>query len=178
MKKIYVVEGIRDEETLRKIDPNIITIKTNGFSFDDELINKLIELEKEYKIVLILDPDYPGRKIRDTIADKLKNPHHIYLPKDKAVSKSKQKVGLEHVDVNILKEILEKEIIFNKNEIGSLKLSDFIELKLTGNIDSQKNRLKITEYFHLPICNSKRLIKYLNQLGISYEKLKEVLNES
>ena len=64
MKKIYVVEGIRDEEILKKLNPNIMTIKTNGFSFDDELINKLIELEKNYQIILILDPDYPGEKIR------------------------------------------------------------------------------------------------------------------
>ncbi|MGI6782412.1 MAG: ribonuclease M5 [Acholeplasmataceae bacterium] len=178
MKKIYVVEGIRDEEILKRIDPNIITIRTNGFSFDEELVNKLTELEKDYQIILILDPDFPGKKIRDKISEKLLNPYHIYLPKDKAISKDKQKVGLEHVDLDILKELLDKEICFDKYPKGTLKSSDFIKLNLTGHKNAQKNRLKISEYFHLPKCNAKRLLVYLNQLGINYEKIKGVLNES
>lgn len=91
-EKIYVVEGIRDEEILKKLNPNIMTIKTNGFSFDDELINKLIELEKNYQIILILDPDYPGEKIRRELSEKLSNPVNIYIPRDKAISKNNKKL--------------------------------------------------------------------------------------
>jgi len=178
MRKIYVVEGIRDEEILKKIDPNIFTIKTNGFSFDNELIEKLIELEKEYEIVLILDPDYPGEKIRRELTAKLKNPINIFIPQDKAISKNQKKVGLEHVSLDDLAKILEKEIIFDKNIKGNLNTSDFITLGLTGNIDSEKKRLIVTNHYHLPKSNAKRLLNYLNNMNISYKEVEEVLNES
>jgi ribonuclease M5 len=178
MRKIYVVEGIRDEEILKKIDPNIFTIKTNGFSFDNELIEKLIELEKEYEIVLILDPDYPGEKIRRELTAKLKNPINIFIPQDKAISKNQKKVGLEHVSLDDLAKILEKEIIFDKKIKGNLNTSDFITLGLTGNVDSEKKRLIVTNHYYLPKSNAKRLLNYLNNMNISYKELEEVLNES
>ncbi len=177
MRKIYVVEGIRDEEILKKIDPNIFTIKTNGFSFDNELIEKLIKLEKEYEIVLILDPDYPGEKIRRELAANLKNPINIFIPQDKAISKNQKKVGLEHVSLDDLVKILEKEIIFDKNK-GNLNTSDLITLGLTRNVDSEKKRLIVTNHYHLPKSNAKRLLKYLNNMNISYKEIEEVLNES
>ena len=178
MRKIYVVEGIRDEEILKKIDPNIFTIKTNGLSFDNELIEKLIELEKEYEIVLILDPDYPGEKIRRELTAKLKNPINIFIPQDKAISKNQKKVGLEHVSLDDLAKILEKEIIFDKKIKGNLNTSDFITLGLTGNVDSEKKRLIVTNHYYLPKSNAKRLLNYLNNMNISYKELEEVLNES
>ncbi|MGI6787362.1 MAG: ribonuclease M5 [Acholeplasmataceae bacterium] len=178
MKKIYVVEGIRDEEILKKLNPNIITIKTNGFSFDDKLIKQLQNLEKDYQIILILDPDYPGGKIRRELSEKLKNPVHIYIPREKAISKDNKKIGLEHVDVNELKIILNHKVIFNNDKLGSLTTTDLVNLGLTGSQDSQERRLKISNHYYLPKSNAKRLLNYLNQMNISYEEIERILNES
>ena len=60
MNKIYVVEGIHDEQLLKRIDPNMIVITTNGLAYDEQLINKLIKLEENNEIILILDPDFPN----------------------------------------------------------------------------------------------------------------------
>ena len=178
MKKIYVVEGIRDEEILKKLNPNIMTIKTNGFSFDDELINKLIELEKNYQIILILDPDYPGEKIRRELSEKLSNPVNIYIPRDKATSKNNKKIGLEHVSLEDLEKILKNEITFEKNLQGDLKSSDLLELGLTGSGNSEAKREKLSNYYNLPKCNAKRLLNYLNKMNISKKEIEEVLNGS
>lgn len=175
--KIYVVEGIRDEELLKKLDPNILTIRTNGFSYNVELINQLVELEKTYEIIIVTDPDFPGRKIRDSISQKLSNPIHVFIPKELAISISKKKVGLEHVNILDLSSILNHEIILNDNQKTKLKASDLNELKLTGDINSANLREIVTKHLHLPISNAKRLLEYINKMGITYYELEEIINE-
>lgn len=178
MNKIYIVEGIHDEELLKRINPNIMVITTNGLAYSDELIEKIVNLEKNNEIVLILDPDYPGNKIRDEISSRLKNPKHIFIPKHLAISKEKNKVGLEHVDILELKHILENELTFNNKISKEINLHILQQLGLTGSNNSSKLRDKIITHYHLPKCNAKRLVKYLNGLNITKEELKEVLDES
>lgn len=178
MNKIYIVEGKRDKETLKRINPELFVLTTNGYNFDDKFINQLIELEKTNQIVLILDPDFPGQKIRDKISASLSNPIHIYIPKKDAVDIKKHKVGLEHVDLDKLEEIIKNEISYTKVTNKELFAADFIKLNLTGSNNSQERRNIVTNHFHLPKSNAKRLLEYLNKLAITKEQLKEVLNES
>ena len=178
MNKIYVVEGIHDEQLLKRVDPNIIVITTNGLAYDDELIKKLIKLEENNEIILILDPDFPGTKIRDAISSKLKKPKHIFIPKHLAISKEKQKVGLEHVDINELKKLLNYEITIKKGNNTNITTYIMQELGLTGRKNSQLLRNKVTDYYHLPKSNGKRLLNYLNGLGIAKEEIEEVLDAS
>ena len=177
MNKIYVVEGKRDKEALLLLDKTLMVITTNGYNFDDKFIESLVELERDNEIVLILDPDFPGQKIRDRLTSKLSNPKHIYIPKNIAIDSEKNKVGLEHVSLEKLKELLKNEISFT-NYKPTLTTHDFIELGLTGKENSQELRNIVTTDFHLPRSNSKRLLEYLNKLGITRKQINEVLNES
>ena len=178
MNKIYVVEGIHDEQLLKRIDSNIIVITTNGLAYDDKLIDKLIKLEQNNEIILILDPDFPGTKIRDAISSKLKNPKHIFIPKHLAISTEKQKVGLEHVEIKDLKKLLNYEITIKKEKNSNITTYIMQKLGLTGRSNSQILRNKVTDYYHLPKSNAKRLLNYLNGLGITKEEIQEVLDAS
>lgn len=52
------------------------------------------------------------------------------------------------------------------------------KLGLTGRSNSQILRNKVTDYYHLPKSNAKRLLNYLNGLGITKEEIQEVLDAS
>ena len=177
MNKIYVVEGKRDEEILRLIDPNLIIFTTNGFSLSNNVVENLKQLEDNHEIVLLLDPDYPGEKIRRILTENLKSPRQIYIPKEWAISEKKNKVGLEHVDLEKIREILENEIIL-KPQRGEFTTITMHELGLTGQENSLHLRNLVSNHFHLPKCNAKKMIRLLNGLGITIKELKEVLNES
>lgn len=177
-QKVFVVEGKSDLEKLREIDPNLIVITTSGLGFDKSLILKLKKLEENFDIVLLLDPDHPGQVIRETISNELKNPIHIFVPKAKSISKNKKEVGVEHIGTPDLRAILEKEIKFNKKGIGTLTLYDLHNLGLANEKNSKQLRTKVTNYLGLPEANSKQLLKYLNNLNINIDKIKEILDES
>lgn len=179
MNKIFVVEGKKDEELLKKIDPNLIVITTGGLGYGEELLEKLQNLERTHEIVLILDPDYPGSKIRRAIEERLVSPKHIFIPKEMATSKKRGRVGLEYVNVDDLRIILENEVNFNKEaSYNNITISIMSELGLTGKVDSSSKRELVANHYNLPISNTKRLMNYLNRLNVKVEELEEVLDES
>ena len=93
---IVVVEGKNDYSKLKSIYPNMQIMITNGSAIDKSLISDLIKLSKNNEIILFLDPDGPGRIIRKTLENSLSKVSHAFLDTNKAISRNKRKVGIEH----------------------------------------------------------------------------------
>lgn len=175
-KQIFVVEGKNDVNKLKSIYSNINVVSVGGSFIDKNIISYLKELKDNYEIIVITDPDFPGKKIRDYIDSEISGCKHIFLEPKTSRSKNKKKIGLEHVDSNIIKEKLNNIITFN-NEFNELSNEDLINNKLIGFNNSKELRLKLTTYLKIDNCNGKRLLKRLNSLNITSSKLKEIMTK-
>ncbi|VEU83022.1 Primase-like protein [Acholeplasma hippikon] len=135
----------------------------------------MIHNQDKFEIVLLLDPDFPGEKIRKTLASKLSNPKHIFFDRKASISKNRKKVGIEHVDFKLIREMIQYEV--KEQEIKTdLNIHTLYELGLTGQINSFNLRKVITDYYHIGHCNTKILLQRLTWLGLTKEDLVRVLN--
>lgn len=174
-QKLFVVEGTHDEAVLQQCIKGIKTISVGGSQIKEDVLDFLIHNQDNFEIVLLLDPDYPGEKIRKTLASKLKNPKHIFFDRKVSISKNRKKVGIEHVDFKLIREMIQFEVIESNNQ-SDITTSTLFELGLTGQLNSADLRKKITDYYHIGHCNTKILLQRLSWLGLTTADLERVLN--
>lgn len=174
LPQLYVVEGKND---IAKLSQSFFgpILSTNGSEVSNELIDQLVLLEQQYNIVLLLDPDGPGEKIRRTIHDRLKHPVNVFIPADLARSHNKKKVGIEHVS----RETIERHLLEPKTvqRVEALSMSQMVELELTGVMGAGRRRMHVCLVFNVGIANAKTLRQKLQLFGITYDQVKKALED-
>ena len=170
-KTLFVVEGTHDEHHLKALYPNIETISIGGSAMIKESLDFLIKYQDDFEVVLLFDPDYPGEKIRKQVADKLKEPRHIYI--DQSIAKYKRKIGIEHVSKVHLDEALQHIMI--QSYETTLSKEAYIDLGLEGHKEAKQRRLKVTKELHLGYANAKTLYKRLNLIGKTKEDIQRII---
>jgi ribonuclease M5 len=168
---LYVVEGQHDVAKLRMIDSEIETWVTYGNQFNDERLSQLLKLSESYEIVLLLDPDGAGERIRKRLIAKLPEVQQIFIPRDKALS-PQGKIGIEHVDIKTLKEYLKNKKVANVSR-ETWTIADLFELNLMGNKQASLIRQKLSDRLGLPYANGKSFCRILNQFNISKKQVLE-----
>lgn len=174
--EVLVVEGKNDKARILAIFPNLNVVTTNGSEISDETLDMLEELSKNHRIVLFLDPDYPGERIRNKILNRIPNCDNIFIEKKKAIDERKHKVGVEHASFTDIKNALENKISYS-NKQNNLTTKDMFMLGLNGSKDSVLKRAYLSERLHIGSPNAKTLLNRLNFLGLDYEKVSAILNE-
>ena len=171
--EIVVVEGLHELERLKKIFPDMDILITNGSEIEENL-PVIVEASKKRDIILFLDPDYPGERIRKRIQEVIPNAKHAFLKKDLAISKNKKKVGIEHAKDSDLIDALNNCLtpVENTNLVTYL---DLYNLGLFGNKDSQKLRDKVCEKLNLGHTNGKTFLKRINMFNITIKEVENAL---
>lgn len=170
---IFVVEGKHDYQKIKEVIPDANIIITNGSAVSEEILLQLELLAKKSEIVLILDPDFSGEKIRKKIVEHVPNANHIYLKKTESISKNKKKIGLEHVSKEYLLSVL-NHIQKPVNQLN-ITCQDLVELGLIGKTDSAKIRERIGNALHIGYGNGKQFCVKLNMFNITLEEVKAYL---
>ncbi len=169
-KEIIVVEGIHDQEKVNKAYPNATVLTTGGSAVSDEFIEKLKALSHKNTIILLLDPDYPGSKIRQQLNKHIKNATNAYIDKEKCQNKD-GKVGVEYASEQTIIEALKlKRSRINKSDITKIFLYD---LGYLGKKNSKEKRNSLLKELNLGQANGKTFLKLLIAYGITQ---KEVLS--
>lgn len=166
---IVIVEGKTDTSKLQSLF-DVQTIETNGSALSKKTINVIKEVAKHNKIILLLDPDGPGQKIRTQLINEIDQCFNIFLEK-KDIKKSK-KFGIAEAYDDALINAFNNLIKFDNNQ-QSLDWNDYLSL----NLNTKQKRSIITCYFKLPECNHKKLFKWLNLMQITFIDLKEIIHE-
>lgn len=170
INEVIVVEGKNDSLRLKSFF-DCDTIITSGLGLSKETIELIRKTDEERGVILLLDPDTPGEKIRQRINDAIPNLKNAFVYKEEA--KTTKKVGIEHASQKTILKALESYITYGEIK-DNLKMSDLMELGICGNQDL---RYDISRYYHIGKCNNKTLLKRLNMLNIQKEDLKRVVNE-
>lgn len=174
LEEVVVVEGIHDKERILKyMDVDIIT--SGGKGFHEDFLDLCDHLNKTRGIIVFTDPDGPGEYIRRKIMERVGDCKHASL--HVLQSKSKGKVGIEHAS--------KEDIINALTEVGTYKhnqktitWTEYVDLGLVGQTNSQEKRNLVSQIFKFPISNGKTHYKYLNMLGITKAKVEEAIHEN
>ena len=172
--EVVIVEGLHDLERLKRIYPEMDILITNGSEIERNL-PEIIEISKKREVILFLDPDYPGERIRKILSSYIPNAKHAFLKKDLAISKNRKKVGIEHAKesdiidaLNNCLSVCEKQYLITMN--------DLYKLGLIGEENSAKLRNEICIKLNLGHTNAKTFLKRINMFGITIKELENVLN--
>lgn len=160
IKEIVVVEGKTDTALLKELF-EVDTIETHGLALDEKTLSLIKEASKSRGIIILTDPDYPGKRIRDQIQAVVPNCKHAFVSKKDAMGK--KKLGIAEAKKEAVVAALENMVNFDINK-QSITWKEFIDLDIIGN---KQKRLQIYELFNLGYGNVKTLFKRLNMVGIT-----------
>ena len=163
-----VVEGKEDASYLSNyISSEIVVV--NGYEISKSTISYL----KNKRVILLLDPDEAGLKIRERLNKELPNAINVNIDISKCIRGEKNGVAeclIEEVCEQLKPYVTEKT---NDNS-SDIKMSDLYELGLINNKDL---RDKICQKLNLGNCNGKQLFKRLVINNISLDKIREIIEK-
>jgi len=168
IKEIIVVEGKSDISAVKKaVDAEVIS--TSGLGINDKILNVIKRASKNKGIIILTDPDYPGKKIRNILSTEIENCKHAFIPRDKANKNGN--IGVENASPEEIREALlnaRAEISENRQEFTNC---DMVYYELIGNDNASKRRGKIGDVIGIGYCSAKQFLKRLNSFGITREEL-------
>lgn len=171
IKEIVVVEGKTDTALLKEIF-DVDTIETHGLALNEQTLKLIKEASKSRGIIILTDPDFPGKKIRDQIQDVVPDCKHAFVSKKDATGK--KKLGIAEAKKEAVIAALENVVSF-KTDQQSLTWTEFLDLDIIGN---KQKRLLIYEIFNLGYGNVKTLYKRLNMVGIKKNDVLKGLDDN
>ena len=170
IKEIIVVEGKSDTALLKELF-EVDTIETHGLALDKKTLELIKEANKTRGVIVLTDPDFPGKKIRDQIQTVVPNCKHAFVSKKDATGK--KKLGIAEANKEAVVLALENMVSFDVDS-QSITWHEFIDLDIIGN---KQRRLLVYDLFNLGYGNVKTLYKMLNMFGISKEDVLKKLDE-
>lgn len=173
----YVVEGKTDEDKLKKLGCEFV-IKTNGKYIKSDIINFLIEVKKRRDLILVLDPDGPGREIRKILDSRIGESFYLDIDKKDAISYKKSKVGVAEVDISKLKNMMKPFVLhdISIDDNFSLEEDDLIDYLYKGE-KTKVNKEKIISNYKIPYKTFKNIYECLLMLDVSKKDLEVLLDE-
>ena len=170
IKEIIVLEGKSDTALLKELF-EVDTIETHGLALDKKTLELIKEANKTRGAIVLTDPDFPGKKIRDQIQAVVPNCKHAFVSKKDATGK--KKLGIAEANKEAVVLALENVVSFDVDN-QSITWHEFIDLDIIGN---KQRRLLVYNLFNLGYGNVKTLFKRLNMVGISKEDVLKKLDE-
>lgn len=169
--KVVVVEGYHDLARIKTIYPQLEVVITNGSEISKDTLQELKRLNNERGLLLFLDPDVPGERIRRIINDYVGPTAHAFLPKEKCISKNKKKVGIEHASKEDIIIALSSFKITSNLPNKSITMQDLYDLDLIGKQDSKQRRIKLTKQLGIGLANGKTLLHKLQMFQYTKEDI-------
>jgi len=177
IKEVVVVEGYHDLAKLKQIYSEIDVYITNGSEISENTLKELKILNESRGLILFLDPDYQGERIRRILSNYIGPSKHAFLMKKDCINKNKTKVGIEHASNKKIVEALSSFHITQNIIIDKVKYSDLYQLGIIGNYNSKALRLKIGETLGIGLNNGKTLLTKVNMFGITKAEIEAAIRK-
>lgn len=175
LNELIVVEGKTDIDFLSSfIEADFYSV--NGSAISSKDISLLKEIEKNRPIIILTDPDFPGKKIREILNSNLTNVYNAYVRKEFSIKN--HKVGVAESTINEVLLALNNLKKFETNVNSDLTMNDLYELNLNGSKNSKQLRKTICDYLHIEYLNAKQLLKKLKMLGLNKNDLMEIIKNA
>jgi ribonuclease M5 len=176
IKEVIVVEG-KDDTTAIKLAVDADTIETNGSAVNQETIEKIKRIQQTRGVIIFTDPDYPGEKIRKTIAAKVPGCKHAFLPKEAALAKSGRGLGVEHAEPEAIRLALKDAQLMHEEISELITQEDLLTAGLIAGAGSKERRIKLGKILKIGYTNGKQLHKRLMMFQISRDEFAGALEQ-
>ncbi|QSX04763.1 ribonuclease M5 [Sedimentibacter sp. zth1] len=174
IKEIIVVEGKDDISAVKRaVDAEIIA--TSGLGLTQKTIDLIKTASANRGVIILTDPDFPGKKIRNIVSSQVKNCKHAFIPRNKANKNGN--IGVENATPDVIREALANaraEVTDGRTEFKS---DDMIYYELVGNDNASKRRAKLGDMIGIGYCSAKQFVKRLNNYGIIRDELETAITE-
>ena len=175
IREIIVVEG-KDDTIAIKRAVNADTIETNGSAINDEILRRIMHAQQKRGVIVFTDPDYPGRRIRAIIEERVPGVKHAFLAKAKTIAKNGKGLGIEHASDEDIREALKN--VYTPSDLAQIEeitLEDLMTARLIGHPQSKERRNRIGEILNIGMANGKQLHKRLMMFQITVEQFAEAI---
>lgn len=175
---LIVVEGKTDIDFLSSfIEASFYSV--NGSSVSQENYDFINEYLKKGEVIVLTDPDFPGKQIRTKIKEHCNGVSEAFIKKETSIKNNK--VGVAEGNKEEILESLKNRLKYRDFDVSrndnKISLQDLYNLNLVGE-NSKELRSKICDKYHLGHNNTKQFLKKLNLLNISLEEIKEVIKNA
>ena len=177
INEVVVVEGYHDLAKLKAIYLDIDVYITNGSEISDNVLKELKKLNKSRGLILLLDPDYQGERIRRIINNYVGVTKHAFLNKKDCINKNQTKVGIEHANSTKIIEALSSFYTTKKDIKTRIEIRDLTRLGLVGKPHSKEMRMRLGETLGIGLNNGKTLLNKVNMFGITLEQIRDSLGK-
>lgn len=175
IKEIIVVEG-KDDTVAIKRAVQADTIETNGSALSKETLIKIKHAQQKRGVIVMTDPDYPGRRIRAIIEENVPGVKHAFLEKSKTIAKNGKGLGIEHASDDDIRECLSKVYTLHESSfVSTITKEQLIREKFIGHPSSRRRRELLGDYLQIGYTNGKQLEKRLNMFQIDEQTLNEAI---
>lgn len=179
IQEAIIVEGRYDKITLDAVCDALV-VPTYGFSIftDRERLSYIRSLAEKNGIIILMDSDSAGFKIRAFLHEQIKTGtvRDAYIPARPGKEKRKSRpsaegtLGVEGLDKESLLEILHAVSTPSQTPTRQITSMDFYRDGLSGSADSAERRALLASYLSLPPrLSAKALLAAANSL-MSYEE--------
>jgi len=174
IKEIIVVEGKSDISAVKRaVDAQVIA--TSGLGLNKDIISVIKKASKNRGVIVLTDPDFPGKKIRYMLSE-IGNCKHAFIPRDKA--KKNGNIGVENASPKDIREALKNARAEISKSQEEFTLNDMLYYKLVGNKNASKIRAAVGDELGIGYCSAKQFLKRLNSFGITREELEKAIKKS
>lgn len=172
IKEIIVVEGRSDVSAVKRaVEAEVIA--TSGFGIAEETLELIKQASKSKGIIILTDPDYAGKKIRQIISREIENCKHAFIPRDKATKNGN--IGVENASSEQIIKALKNARAEQVTKRAEFTLEDLLINRLTGNENASKRRNKVGQILNIGHCSSKQFLKRLNNYNVLREEFEEAV---
>ncbi len=173
IKEVIVVEGRDDIDAVQKA-VNADIIATHGYGISRATVERIRKAYETRGIIILTDPDYAGKMIRQRLTDMFPDALHAYISKNEAIAKDD--IGVENANPEVIRRAIEAAGRTLKEQRTEFTQQDMIYYGLAGADDSRFVRDKVGRKLGIGYGNAKAFLKRLNNYGISREELERCIS--
>ncbi len=174
IKEVIVVEGKDDITAVKRaVDAEIIA--TNGYGFPHFVKERIKKAAKTKGIIILTDPDYAGKRIRNEVASLVDNCKHAFISQEEG-SKNGD-IGVENAQPEVIRQALQKARCQMEDSAEEFSMQDLIKNNLIMGSGAKERRIAVGEALGIGYTNAKQFLARLNHYGITREEFEEELKK-
>ena len=182
IKEIIVVEGLHDKQAVDQAVKADVWV-VGGDRVAKELFQELKRAALNRGVIILTDPDGPGERIRQRIAQAVPECRHAFVSQSEARSRDGRRVGIEFASPRSIASAL-AEARFSvslraqhPSADGSpaFTVEDLQAFGLVHHPQAAARRLKLGQTLRIGYANGRSFLHKLNALGVTREEWNQAL---
>lgn len=174
IRELIVVEG-KDDVAAVKQAVEAECLITHGHSLSDQLLDQLELAQDRRGIIVMTDPDYAGRRIRQRILERIPNAKVASL--DRRSAEKAGDIGVENASPGRIIQALKRARASQTDIQEEFSREDMVVHGLEGVKGAKDRRLALCRILGIPYSNAKGLLPRLNAFGIERKEFEEAMDQ-